>query len=116
MLHQTPKYQKQATLLLIFLLLATWPNSSKALQTDTIIYVNIQATGLNNGTSWQNAYTNLQSALSNANANSEIWVAQGIYKPTSDPTNREASFSLKNGLELYGGFVGTETQRSQRNW
>ncbi len=45
---------------------------------------------------------------------SEIWVASGMYKPTST-TDRTASFSLVNNTALYGGFTGVETKLSQRN-
>ncbi len=45
----------------------------------------------------------------------EIWVAAGTYKPTSDIYNRYATFDLKSSMALYGGFVGTETARDQRN-
>ena len=80
-------------------------------------YVNSLATGSNNGQSWANAYTNLQSALTSSQLHSgdQIWVAQGTYKPTSG-TNRESSFDLKDGVEVYGGFAGTETQLGQRDW
>jgi parallel beta-helix repeat protein len=79
------------------------------------IYVNANATGLNNGTSWANAYTSLQTALSVATPGSEIWVTAATYKPTAG-TERSISFSLKNGVAIYGGFAGTETDLSQRNW
>ena len=42
-----------------------------------IIYVNAGAAGGNNGTSWTDAYTDLQSALARASAGDEIWVAKG---------------------------------------
>src|SRR5262249_823950 len=45
----------------------------------------------------------------------QVWVAQGIYKPTSG-TNRDISFVVGGGVELYGGFSGVETLLSQRNW
>ena len=80
----------------------------------TIIYVQGNATGSNNGTSWQNAYTNLATALTNAPIGSEIWVAAGTYKPTTN-TDRTTSFNLKNLVEVYGGFAGNETNRNQRN-
>ena len=64
------------------------------------------------GTSWANPYGNPQQALANA-ACAEIWVAKGIYKPTSG-TDRFVSFTMKNGVALYGGFAGTETLLSQR--
>ncbi len=84
--------------------------------TGNILYVNSTATGANNGTSWTDAYTDLQSALnSTCPGITEIWVAAGTYKPTTD-ANRNLSFSLKNGVAIYGGFNGTEMQLSQRNW
>ena len=79
-----------------------------------IIYVNVNATGANNGTSWTNAYTDLQSALSTAFINDDIWVAMGTYKPTQT-TSRTISFVMKNGVDLFGGFNGTETNISERN-
>jgi hypothetical protein len=81
-----------------------------------VIYVNANATGANNGTSWTDAFTDLQIALSNlCSSVTEIWVAQGTYKPTTG-TDRNISFVMKNGVAIYGGFNGTETLLSQRNW
>ncbi len=79
------------------------------------LYVKANATGSNNGTSWTDAYTDLQSALNNTcfAANAEIWVAAGTYKPTSG-TDRTIYFNVPNNVKLYGGFVGTETAISQR--
>ena len=78
------------------------------------VFVRAGATGANNGTSWTDAYTNLQTALAAAVSGDEVWVAAGTYKPTAT-TDRAASFALKNGVAIYGGFAGTETMRSQRN-
>ena len=78
-----------------------------------VIYVNAAATGANNGSSWANAYTSLQSALAAANSPDEIWVAAATYRP--DASVRTVSFAMKNGVGIYGGFVGTETQRTQRD-
>lgn len=80
----------------------------------TVYYVNGNATGNGNGLSWTNAFTDIQSALSIVIFGDEIWVSAGQYKPTTT-TARTVAFVLKNGVNLYGGFSGTETSISQRN-
>ena len=82
------------------------------------IYVNSTATGANDGTSWNDAYVDLQPAIEAAAPGDEIWVAAGIYKPTSRPNggkDRGRHFSLKNGVAIYGGFTGTETSLNERD-
>ncbi len=86
----------------------------------SIVYVDADATdGLNNGTSWTNAFTNLQKAM-RTSSTAEIWVADGTYKatdvPDGDATDKKTySFVLRSGMHVYGGFAGGETARSQRN-
>jgi len=80
-----------------------------------IIYVKADASGSNNGTSWTNAYTDLQNAIATSNYGTQIWVAIGTYKPTAG-TDRNAYFDLKNGVEIYGGFLGTETLLEERDY
>ena len=77
------------------------------------IYVDDDATGTNEGSSWENAYTFLQDALADANSAEkplEIRVAQGIYKPDQGANqtagDREATFQLINGITLKGGYAG----------
>jgi len=81
----------------------------------SIIYVNHAASGANNGSSWGNAYRSLQTALTAAVSGNQIWVANGTYKPTTT-ADRSKTFTLKNGVAIYGGFAGTETLLSQRSW
>ena len=86
-----------------------------ALHAQQRIYVSQNAAGANSGTTWADAYTDLQTALNAAEAGDEIWVAEGTYKPTTD-NNRSASFQPRSGIEIYGGFAGNENELSQRNW
>jgi predicted outer membrane repeat protein len=88
--------------------------SGQAVVVDTKCYVKANAgSGANTGLSWANAYTNLQSALGSSDC-TEVWVAAGTYKPTTG-SDRTATFQLKNGVTLYGGFAGiSETLLNQR--
>lgn len=83
-----------------------------------IIYVKPNAIG--NGSSWENATGDLRQAIKNASFGSQIWVAQGTYYPTHCTTcttsDRHFSFELPDGVALYGGFNGTETHLTQRDW
>jgi hypothetical protein len=97
------------------LLLALAFIAASPAHTAGVIYVRTSATGANNGTSWATAYTSLQSALTAASSGEEIWVAAGSYTPTTG-SDRSTSFTLKNGVAVYSGFAGTETQLSERNW
>ena len=76
-------------------------------------YAKPAATGSGNCSSWANACI-LQTALTGAASGTEIWVAAGTYTPTTD-TDRTATFQLKTGVAVYGGFAGTETARTSRN-
>jgi len=62
--------------------------------------------------SWASACT-LEYALVSASAGQEIWAKAGVHEPGFA---RSDTFNLKNGVALYGGFTGSETARSQRNW
>jgi len=79
------------------------------------IYVNAIAQGSNDGTSWQDAYLDLQDALETAQFGDQIWVAAGRYTPDRGTKDRSAFFNIPDGIELYGGFAGTETDPSQRD-
>lgn len=85
----------------------------------TTIYVDADATGANNGSSWADAFTDLQPALEAAKGGDQVWVAAGTYKPTFEftPGNpRSVSFQMKNGVAIYGGFAGVENILEERDW
>jgi predicted outer membrane repeat protein len=77
------------------------------------IYVDDEASGANDGTSWENAYVYLQDALADAETAEkpvEIRVAQGTYTPDmgagQSPGDTSASFKLINRVNLFGGYAG----------
>ena len=79
---------------------------------NTILYVKPGEEG--NCSSWETA-CDLQDALALAEAGDQVWVAAGTYKPTTG-TDRTATFLLESGVAIYGGFAGTETSLTERDW
>ena len=79
-------------------------------------YVDADASGANNGLSWDDAYTSLGTAMDEAddrnsdtdgsNDVGEIWVASGSYGLSIQP--------LPRSTKIYGGFAGNETRLGQR--
>jgi len=84
------------------------------------IYVDADAAGLNNGSSWADAYNYLQNALAAAQNGYRICVAKGVYKPDRGQGvtlgNRSATFQLKKGVAIMGGYAGFgEPDPDERN-
>ena len=82
-------------------------------QSGGIIHVDPKATGRNNGSTWEDAFTNLEAALHQANevpdgVSAEIWMSK-------DCTLNNKRYELKRTLTLRGGFTGIETEADQRN-
>lgn len=99
------------TLKILTVLLISISNKSLA----TRYYVNINNPTPGAGTSWASAFTDLNQGLAAATGVfDQLWVAQGIYKPTTT-TNRAATFSILGNQTIYGGFVGNETAYTQAN-
>ncbi|MBL9000111.1 MAG: right-handed parallel beta-helix repeat-containing protein [Phycisphaerae bacterium] len=90
------------------------------------IYVDASNSGPVDGQSWNTAFRDLGEAMTfaglNCNNVSEVWVADGVYKPGRGSSDRYARFELRGGLALYGGFQGKsrpgggETSLAQRHF
>lgn len=89
-----------------------------------VVYVDHQALGLADGASWGDAFQDLDEALclgaelGGRGIPVQIWVAGGVYYPmrSDNPADaRSASFGLRNNVELFGGFAGTENFVQQRD-
>ncbi|MTB53878.1 T9SS type A sorting domain-containing protein [Lewinella sp. W8] len=74
-----------------------------------VVYVNDDVAVPGDGSSWDNAYANLNDALLAAASGSEVWIAQGTYI-----TPDSSAFIVDNkSLTILGGFVGNETMASE---
>ena len=92
-------------IILFFILLATSTTGYS-----TVRYVMAGATGSAPYTSWATASGNLQTVINYCNAGDSIWVTQGSYQPAAG-----TSFVMKEGVKIYAGFTGVETDFSQRD-
>ncbi|WP_263788636.1 hypothetical protein [Salinibacter grassmerensis] len=110
------------TFLLAALLLlgGTLSPAAAHVASDTI-YVDTDASGAEDGSSWTDAYTSLQDGLNAARSNSEeddVWVAGGTYYPDEgasvQPDDRAESFRVESGIDLRGHFSGDEESLSGR--
>lgn len=94
------------TLLLLLTICFVMPGMSQQ-----IFYVKQDAKGA--GSSWEDASGDLKQLLDAASYGDQIWVAGGMYTPTSN-TDRTTSFVIKDGIQLYGGFAGFERSSLER--
>jgi len=108
--------------------LALYENT-RVTTSDPVVYVDVDVEGgAEDGSSWSDAYPNLQDAITNVPSGPvNIWVAAGTYRPDEgdEPTqgDRAASFTIPNFVQVYGGFDGTdrsgggarETSRNERD-
>ena len=91
-------------------------SSHTSAQTSTcgdIVYVKAGAKG--NGSSWQSAFGDIQSAIFAASVDGkkhQIWVAAGTYY---GDTTLNTALNLASGVSLYGGFAGNETSLAARD-
>jgi len=99
----------QIELVVLSVILLFTPTAA-AVSAGKVIYVDTDATGANDGTSWTDAYNYLQDALASASSGDLIKVAEGVYTPDlgggSTPGDPDATFQLKNGVRVKGGYAG----------
>ncbi|MBN2292730.1 MAG: cadherin-like domain-containing protein, partial [Pirellulales bacterium] len=94
-----------------------------------ILMVDADAASGGDGLAWASAYDDLQTALvqaaalntdgNAANDVDQIWIAEGAYTPSAElepGDTRSVSFSLLDGVTLYGGFAGNETVLTERDF
>lgn len=99
-------------LLIPFLFFSIFTFGINLIAQSKIIYVKQSANG--DGKSWDSPLGDLQSALKNATAGTQVWVSKGTYYPTLN-NDRNARFEIPDGVAIYGGFQGFETHLSERD-
>lgn len=91
-----------------------------ALPPTTIRYVTPSGASSKDGSSWANASDDVNLMIASSSSGDQIWVASGTYLPnfsntpaSSNPKNK--TFYLKDGVKVYGGFNGTESNLADRD-
>ena len=79
-------------------------------------YVDRDAVEGGDGTSWGSAYREIQPAIDAAYADGggEVWVAEGVYD--EERSGGGGTLEIREGVCVYGGFVGDEALREERDW
>ena len=79
--------------------------------------------GTGDGTSWTNASGDIQRMIDDLADNNpgglpgEVWIAKGEYEPQTQLISNasySASFRMRDGISVYGGFEGGETSKTAR--
>jgi len=83
----------------LFLLNAAFP---------TTYYMKKDGSDENSGTSWNDAFLTITKALDEVTSGDAVWVAEGTYQEGD-------TLDVDEGVSLYGGFAGNETDLSQRD-
>lgn len=101
--RQCPRRGRARPLFLLIAVTITLAAATSA-RAQSVIHVDSSATGLNDGTTWTNAFDDLQDALAAAVSGEAIWVAAGVYTPAPPGGNQRLSFRLVDGVAVFGGF------------
>lgn len=104
---RTTVIQSTSWLTIVLLLLSGFVGRAQ-----TIRYVDSASANTGTGgNSWATAGSDFQATINASNAGDQVWVKKGTYLPSAG-----TSFSMKEGVAIYGGFSGTETALAQRNF
>lgn len=83
----------------------------------------VKPNGTGDGSDWDNASGDLQRMIDELADNNpqglpgEVWVAAGTYEPQSQliqGSSYSASFRMRDGISVYGGFAGGESSKTER--
>ena len=107
---------KLSALSLYLVMVVAFLSQPNALE-GTVRRVKPDATGTpHDGSSWNQAYTDLQAAMDASSEDDEVWVASMLGTPYVPGSTRTSTFSLKHNVAVYGGFDGTESSRNDRDY
>ena len=110
-ISRSSRLSVHARLMLLPVLVLAALGSPQAALAVASCYVDAAATGSDNGSSWTDAYDHLDEALINLSC-TEIWVAAGVYVPGPSEGH---TFQVQPGMQVYGGFNGTEALLAERD-
>jgi len=86
-----------------------------------VVYVDEDNTsGVESGLTWATAYTTVQAGIDDAysatvgGGEAAVWITEGVYDEARD--NDSGSVLMAEGVHIYGGFMGSEVVRDERNW
>jgi len=81
-----------------------------------IFHVNKAANSITeDGLTWGTAFRHPQAAIDEAISGDQIWIAAGTYFKIPGTDSEEPLITLKSGVDIFGGFDGTELAASERN-
>ncbi|HQX16822.1 MAG TPA: choice-of-anchor Q domain-containing protein, partial [Anaerolineales bacterium] len=104
--------------ILLFSLFSTPKSVGASCAPNHIIYVASSGSGAG-GCAWATAFPFLQDAITLATSGDQIWVASGTYYPDQGAgqinNDRNSTFTLKDGVSVYGGFTIGDTLLTDRD-
>lgn len=79
----------------------------------------VRTDGVGRGASWSDASNDLQAMIDELaeSGGGEVWVAEGTYSPKVPLVSSlpyTATFRMRDGVSVYGGFAGTEKDKTER--